>query len=166
MAYRDTASVFSRPYCVTGRSAHVLIVATLVDHFVGHLIQDVKMRNLKGANDVDRHGHHVVGACQPVLTSELTARRPQHTQDLGAVETLTFTVLTKTHGPSYSYDVSERRCSLSLRRGVPVQEKSEYKPWVFSVVKSNVSSWHRVLPRDRTWTTPWMTLNRFERMAC
>ena len=54
------------------------------------------MRDLDGADGVDRHGQHVVGVRQPRLTSELTARCPQYTQDLGAVETLTFTVLTKT----------------------------------------------------------------------
>lgn len=84
-------------------------MATLVDHFVSYLVQNFKVRYLGGANDIDCHGQHIVGVCQLVPTLELTTRRPQHTQDLGAVETLTCTVLTKIHIPSYSEDVLESR---------------------------------------------------------
>ena len=113
----------------------------LVDHFVRHVVEDIEMRDLERANDVDRHLQHIVRGGQSALTTELAPCRPQHAQNLCAVETLTFTVLTKTHGPSYSPGASEGdRRRLGRSSTVPVQEKSEYSACVFSVVKSNVSS--------------------------
>ena len=77
-------------------------LSTLVDDLVRDIVQWLEVRDLEGANGVDRHGQHVFGRAQSALISELSTSGPEQTKNLSTVESLTLTMFAKTHRSSYS----------------------------------------------------------------
>jgi hypothetical protein len=69
-------------------------------------VEAFEVRNLQGANGLDRHHERFISL---TVLPEGLSRRPENSKDLGPIEPLTFTMLAEAHSREFISKSSARR---------------------------------------------------------